>query len=207
MKNIIVAGPSRAGKTTLAKKLNEELNCFVISLDKLVATFQGAYPQLDIRLNWNRKKTTDHLAPFLGHFLGAFSSGSGTAYELNLHAHAIKGNRFLLEGGYFNFDKIVPVLEMYGMGELKNHFTLIGLVQNQKTAEAFFGDFRKYDTEDDWTYHLDDKDLREVGEEAVSFSRSMTEHLTKHGFTIYDTSSERERVLDQISKDIKAGIL
>ncbi|MDR2688035.1 MAG: ATP-binding protein, partial [Oscillospiraceae bacterium] len=71
-KNIITAGPSRAGKSTLAKKINEELDCFVISLDKLVAAFQGAYPQLNIKLNWDREKTTDNLAPFLGHFLGLF---------------------------------------------------------------------------------------------------------------------------------------
>jgi len=58
MKNIIIAGPSRAGKTTLARKINEELNYFVISLDKLVATFSGAYPQLDIRLAWDRENTT-----------------------------------------------------------------------------------------------------------------------------------------------------
>ena len=42
MKNIIIVGSSRAGKTTLAKRLNEELGCFVISLDKLVATFARA---------------------------------------------------------------------------------------------------------------------------------------------------------------------
>ncbi|RKJ38881.1 hypothetical protein D7X94_14610 [Acutalibacter sp. 1XD8-33] len=54
MKNVIIVGPSRAGKTTLAKRFHEELGYFVISLDKLVATFHAAYPQLDIRLNWNR---------------------------------------------------------------------------------------------------------------------------------------------------------
>jgi uridine kinase len=52
LKNIIIAGPSRAGKSTLARKINEELNCFVVSLDKLVATFQGAYPFV------NREKFT-----------------------------------------------------------------------------------------------------------------------------------------------------
>lgn len=56
MKSIIIAGPSRAGKTTLAKRISEELKHFAISLDKLVAVFQGAYPQLDIRLNWDRYK-------------------------------------------------------------------------------------------------------------------------------------------------------
>ena len=105
MKNIIIVGPSRAGKTTLAKRLSEKCNYFVISLDKLVATFQAAYPQLDIRLNWNRDKTTENIAPFIGHFLGLFSSGDGIKYELNLHAHNVKNNAFVLEGGYFDFEK------------------------------------------------------------------------------------------------------
>ncbi len=111
---------------------------------------------MDIRLNWDREKTADNLAPFLGHFLGAISSGHGVVHELNLRAHAIKGNKFVLEGGYFNFEKILPILKMYGIEELKENFLLIGLVQNEKTADEFFSDFRKYDTEDDWTYNLDD---------------------------------------------------
>ena len=77
LKNIIIAGASRSGKSTLARKINEELGYFVISIDKLVATFQEAYPQLNIKLNWNREKTTDNIAPFLGHFLGMFSSADG----------------------------------------------------------------------------------------------------------------------------------
>ena len=207
MKNIIIAGPSRAGKSTLARKINEELNYFVISVDKLVATFQGAYPQLNIKLNWNRRKTTDNLAPFLGHFLGAFSSSHGVAYELNLRAHAVKGNRFVLEGGHFNFEKILPILKMYEIEELKDNFFLIGLVQNKKTADEFSNDFRKYDTEDDWTYSLDDDDLREVSQEAIPFSRCMTDHLVKYGFTIYDTSTEREQVFDKIVEDIKSKLV
>jgi hypothetical protein len=208
LKNIIVVGPSRVGKSTLARKINEELNYFVISLDKLVATFQGAYPQLDIRLNWNREKTTDNLAPFLGHFLGAFSSSHGVAYELNLRAHAVKGNRFVLEGGYFNFEKISSILKMYEIEELKDNFLLIGLVQNKKTADEFVNDFKKYDTEDDWTYGFNDDELREyASKEAIPFSRSMTDNLMKYGFTIYDTSTEREQVLDQIVDDIKSKLV
>jgi len=208
LKNIIIVGPSRAGKTTLARRINEELNYFVISLDKLVATLQGAYPQLDIRLNWNREKTTDNLAPFLGHFLGAFSSSHGVAYELNLRAHAVKGNRFVLEGGYFNFEKISSILKMYGIEELKDNFLLIGLVQNKKTVDEFVNDFKKYDTEDDWTYGFDDDELREyASKDAIPFSRSMTDHLMEYGFTIYDTSTERDQVLDKIVEDIKSKLV
>jgi hypothetical protein len=206
MKNIIIAGPSRAGKSTLARKINEELGYFVISLDKLVATFNGAYPKLDIRLAWNRKKTTENIAPFLGHFLGMNTSERGTAYELNLHSHAIPGNKFVLEGGYFDFDKIAHVLRTYGIKNLKDNFILIGLAQNNKTLDEFVSDFKKYDTPDDWTYVFDDDGLKEISQDAISFSRSMTEHLIKHGFTIYDTSTNRNQVMDKILEDIKSKL-
>lgn len=206
MKNIIIAGPSRTGKSTLAKKINEELNYFVINVDKLVAVFQGAYPQLNIRLNWNREKTTDNLAPFLGHYLGMFSSVDGRGLLPYSHG-AVKENRFVLEGGYFNFEKILPIIKMYGIEELKDNFLLIGLVQNKKTVDEFVSDFKKYDTEDDWTYNFNDDDLREISKDAILFSRSMSDHLVKYGFTIYDTSMEREQVLDQIVEDIKSKLL
>ncbi|MDD5701101.1 MAG: hypothetical protein PHU23_03535 [Dehalococcoidales bacterium] len=202
MKNIIIAGPSRAGKSTLARKINEELNFFVISVDKLVAVFQEAYPQLNIRLNWNREKTAENIAPFLGHYLGMFSSADGCGLLPYSHG-AVKGNRFVLEGGYFNFEKILPILKMYEIEELKSNFLLIGLVQNKKTVDEFISDFKKYDTENDWTNNFNDDDLREISEDAISFSRSMSDYLVKYGFTMYDTSKEREQVLDQIVEDIK----
>ena len=206
MKNIIIAGPSRTGKSTLAKRINEELNYYVISVDKLVATFQGAYPQLDIKLNWDREKTTDNIAPFLGHYLGMFSSTDGRGLLPYSHG-AAKGNRFVLEGGYFNFDKILPILKTYGTEELKDKFLLIGLVQKNKTVDEFVSDFKKYDTEDDWTYGFSDDELREVSEDLISVSQSMSDHLVKYDFTIYDTFKEREQILDQIVEDIKSNLL
>jgi len=203
LKNIIIAGPSRAGKSTLAKRINDELGFFAIALDKLVATFGEAYPQLDIRLNWDREKTTDNFAPFLGHFLGMFSSSDGRGLLPYSHG-ATNGNRFVMEGGYFNFDIIAPILKTYGIDQLKDNYLLIGLVQNKKSVDELISDFKKYDTESDWTYGFSDDDLREVSEDAISFSRFMTDHLTKYGFTIYDTSNDREQILDQIVEDIKS---
>ena len=205
MKNIIIAGWSRTGKTSLARKINEELNYFVISLDKIVAAFGRAYPQLDVRLNWNYEKTTANIAPFLGHFLGIFSAANDFADEQNLRARAVKGNKFVLEGGYFGFEKISSVLKMYGIEELKDNFLLIGLAQNNKTVDEYISDFKKYDTEDDWTYGFSDGDLREISEDAIIMNREMTDKLTKYGFTVYDTSKNREQVLDQIVEDIKSN--
>ena len=205
MKNIIIAGWCRTGKTSLARKINEELNYFVISLDNIAAAFGRTYPQLDIRLNWNYEKTTANIAPFLGHFLGIFSAAHDAADEQNLRGRIVEGNRFVLEGGYFHFEKISSVLKMYGIEQLADNFILIGLVQNNKTVDEFIRDFKKYDTEDDWTYGFSDDDLRAISEEAVVMNGEMTGNLTEYGFTVYDTSFEREQVFDKIVEDIKAN--
>jgi len=204
LKNIIIAGPQRSGKSTLAEKINVELNYFIIGLDKLVATFGSAYPQLDIRLNWDYDKTRANLAPFIGHFLGMFASPDGRGLLPYSHG-AVKGNRFALEGAYFDFEKMLPVLKAYGINELKGNFILIGLVQNKKTADDFMDDFKTYDTKDDWTYGFNDDDLKWLSQEMVKENRFMSDYLTQFGFTIYDTSTERERVFDRIIEDINAN--
>jgi len=204
LKNIIIAGPSRAGKTTLARKINEELNYFVINLDKLMTAFGRAYPQLDVRIAWDYEKATANVAPFLGHYLGMLSSSRGMADDLNLRAHAVKGNRFVLEGGHFDFEKISSILKTYGIDDLKASFILIGLVQNKKTADEFFRGLRKYDTEDDWTYSFNDDELREFSEMSVTDNREAADYLRKYGFTVYNTSTEREQVFEKIIEDIKS---
>ena len=206
MKNIIIAGASRAGKTTLAERLNKELNYFVISSDKIVATFGRAYPQLDIRLHWDYEKMKENLAPFIGHFLGVFSDFRHVEDDQEFRARTIKGNKFVLEGTAFNFDIISSVLmNMYGIKKLNEHFILIGLVQNKKTADEFVRDFKKYDTEDDWTYEWSDEELREYAvSRAIPFNREMTDILMNYGFMVFDTSAEREQVFDKIMEDIKS---
>ena len=207
MKNIIIAGAGRNGKTTLAKKINEELGYFVFNLDKLMTAFGKAYPQLDIRIAWDYEKATTNIAPFLGHYLGMLSSGHGFADDLNLRKHDVAGNKFVLEGGHFDFEVISSILKTYGINEMKNHFILIGLVQNKKTPDEFFADLRKYDTEDEWTHGFDDSELRElIVRDFIPSNQIMTEHFVKYGFTVYETSTERERVFDKIIDDIKSKI-
>jgi hypothetical protein len=169
-----------------------------------MTVFDRAYPRLNVRIAWDYDKATANVAPFLGHFLGMFSSNHGMADELNLRKHAVKGNRFVLEGGHFDFEKIMPILKIYGIEVLKDNFILIGLVQNKKTADEFFNDFRKYDTEDEWTYSLNDDELKElIRKDLIPSNKYMTDILVEYGFTIYDTSFEREKVFDEIIKDIK----
>ena len=202
LKNIIIVGPSRSGKSTLAKRISDELNYYVISIDKLVAVFQNAYPKLDIRLNWDRDKTTENIAPFLGHYLGMFSSADGRG--MLEYSHGANGSTgFVMEGAYYDFDQIESVLKSYGIEEAKDRFVLIGLIQSKKSANEFFDDFRKYDTAEDWTFSLDDNELRAVAEDAVSFNEDMYKLLSSHGFKVFDTSTDREKVFDEIIERLR----
>jgi len=202
MKSIIIAGPGRYGKTTLARKINEKFGCFIINLDKLMTTFDRAYPQLDVRIAWDYDNATANVAPFIGHYLGMFSSHHGYAGDLNLHKHNESGNRFVLEGGHFDFKKISDIYNTYGVGELKDNFILIGLAQNTKTAKELAATIRKHDTEDEWTYDFSDEALLALCEDMVLHSQEMYNSMIKHGFTIYDTTTERETVFEEIIKDI-----
>lgn len=197
MKDIIIAGASRSGKSTLSRMINDRYGHYVISIDKLVAVFGQAYPELDIRLNWNRDKTTGNIAPFLGHCLGVFSSSDGKGLSDYSHGE-VPGNKFVLEGAYYDFDKITHILRTYGIKDMRDRFCLIGLVQREKDEAAFIRDFRKYDTKKDWTFDLSDEELKGVAADMVEFNNEMYHNLASYGFNIYDTSEDREEVFELI---------
>ena len=191
-KNILIIGPSRAGKTTLSRKINEELNYYAFSMDKIVTSFMRAYPQLEINYT-DDKQTAANLAPFLGHFLGT-SCGS---YD------AVKGNRFVMEG-YFDFEKVIPIWDRYEIGEFKEHFLIIGLNYPYHTHDRLFNDIRKYETEDDWTCGISDDELKSHVVASIEYSRSFYDEYQKFGSIIYDVSNNREQVLERIINDIKS---
>ena len=64
-KNILIIGPARVGKTTLSRKLNEQLKYSTVNLDDIISTFETAYPQLKIKHDGNDTKVATNFAPFV----------------------------------------------------------------------------------------------------------------------------------------------
>jgi len=190
MKNILILGPSRAGKTTLTKKLNEELNYSIVSFDSIINAFEHSFPQLGICSGDGAENTAVNLADFLIYYFRVLSYRSE---EKN-------GVKFAAEGGYFDFEKIMLAMKNY---EMINDFLFIGLVYNNLTPDKLFSDIRKNDTEGDWSYNCDDDTLKMCSNIFVEDSRQMTEQFKEHNFMIYDVSEEREQILNKIVKDIK----
>ena len=170
-----------------------------ISTDDIVIALEKAFPKLKIKLdtaNYNEYKTMmNNLTPFLAHYLGALSHRSD--------GH--NGTNFVIEGCHFDFDKMLPILDLYEIKNLKEHFMLIGLVYHSQTPDELFDNIRKYDTEDEWTYDLNDDELKIRVIAYIEYSRYIYDKFQKYEPIIYDISNNREYVLDKIVDDIKSN--
>ena len=195
MKNIIILGPSRAGKTTLAKKLNVELNYSVIGTDDIRIAFEEGLPQSGIIKPDDYETSVANITPFLATYLSAL------AWRSNYY----NGTKYVFEGGYFDFDRLVPVWEVNEPNKdyWKTQYMIIGLIYHNQTPEELFQSIREHDNNDDWTHNCSDDELRRHIAVSIEYSRSLYDKCRKYDPVFYDVSKNREQVLDTIVSDIK----
>ena len=196
-KNIIIIGTGRAGKSTLAKKLNEELNYSVIGTDDLSIGFSEGLPHLNVVNPNDNKASAATIAPFLASYVSAL------AWRSNYH----NGTKYVFEDGkgYFDFDKLVPIWEVIEPDKdyWKTQYLIIGLIYPNQTLEQLFNDIRKHDVENDWTYNLGDDELKHLIAECIEYSQNFRNKHQKYDILIYDVSNDREQVLNKIVDDIR----
>lgn len=196
MKNILVLGCSRAGKTTLTNRIKEEFNYNIINTSVLFNTLGKAYPQLE--MNNKEAFDTSTFAPFIAHYFCG----------LALYSKNWIQNKFVadVELGIYDFDKVFPLIDeiLFEAGKLKrkDEFIIIGLV-NSATKEETYNNLKKYDTEKDWTYNYPDKALKDFCKDSSALNQIYNELFAKYNFLTYDTSGDRKQVFDKIIEDVK----
>jgi len=199
MKNIVIHGASRSGKTSLAKRIKDEFHLNVVNVDHLINTFEQAFPQLGISVEADYTQAAVKVTPFITHYLG----------ELARHAHERTGSNFVVDLTFFDFDSGIPLLKeslqkFWGL-KLLDEFMFISLINNV-TSEELFNAIRKYDTPEDWSYGISDDDLRRHCEKHAGMDWAFYEKWQELGFRKYDVAAGREKVFDRIVEDLK-GIL
>ena len=178
MKDILICGIPRSGKTTLAKMLCQKFNYNFYSVDTLVSTFQKVYPQLDIS-HKDGLKTSELFAPFLHEYLSRLQK--------------FRTTRFVVEG-YHMFPKDLSSFV------LKDNFEIVYLGYPSLSPQQIVESIRKYDTDADWTKKKSDVELFELAELFNQRNILFQKDCKKYGFQFFDVGIDREKTLAKIEK-------
>ena len=138
MKNIIIGGTVRSGKTTLANLLRNRFGYSKVESDTIVNAFDKVFPELGI-IHKHAELARIKYEPFLFEILNGFCRDLKYAGNITV----FPGSQFLPENlaKYEQLDKYIVVF--------------LGI--NAPSAEEMLKVIRKSDTEHDWTYKKDDE--------------------------------------------------
>lgn len=192
MKNIIIAGIPRSGKTTLSKKLFRELpNYNLIQQDIIEMAVFKMYENNFTKIESNELEKTVNI----------------NVLEINLIA------KELLWSIYNDSSKddknIGIILDTFDISieELKEYQDkgdiIVVLGCSKLTKEQFLNNIRKYDTPNDRTYYLGEFNLSMELEYYVKKTKEDKSKCQELGLTYIDTSNNRDKQLDKALEIIK----
>jgi len=189
MKNILIMGIGRAGKTTLSNMIKERWNSYnLLHSDSLKwAIIRAMGKEEYYRDNVDIQKEYEHGEFFQRTLLELYNS---------LIRSDKKEYGYILESGQLHpkivsemidFDKTIVLC--LGLGNL--------------TAKDMVEQCMKYDTEESWTYGLDKEYLLQHAQDWYECNEMLKRESCKYGIKYIDTSKDRENILKQIIKLIE----
>ena len=183
MKDIVILGSARAGKTTLARKINKIYpNYHIINGDCIRQAFQTALPQTKIGMReWEGKKED-------------FAKFTATFFK-----EEIKWNK-----GHYNY--IFENCDISAENAIKyfqdESTIILFLGYSNLNKEKVFNNWKKYDTPEDWTYKKTDDELLKYAEQYVKDSKEFQTECEKYHIKYVDTSYNREKILKELLEEI-----
>ena len=185
MKNILIAGVPRAGKTTLTILLAKELrNYHILSLDCIRNAFDDIFPQLEINPRGGKNNFTD-LPEFVSRMIYY------NKRDLNNQFH------YIIEGSQILPDTVK---------ELYNDCIVIFLGHGEAEPQQILDNIRKYDTPNQYSYKRNDETMLKSIIKHVKIDDEIREKCRKYGFRYVDTSSNRIEKLKELVKELKKKI-
>ena len=182
MKNIVIAGVPRAGKTTLATLLAKELeNYHILSLDCIRNAFDDIFPQLDINPR-EGKNTFKDLPKFISRLLHYNKT------ELHNQFH------YIIEG-----TEILPDMAK----EIFNDCIVIFLGHGEIDSKQILDNIRRYDTPDEYSYTRDDEMMLKSITKHIKIDKEIREKCKEYGYRYEDTSIDRMSKLNELVKELK----
>lgn len=188
MKNILIMGIGRAGKTTLSKMIKDKYSSYnLIHSDSLKwALIRAENKEAYYRENVDKQKEFEHSEYFQRTLLEFYNSQIrkddkkyGSILESGqLHPKIVK------EMIDFNTTDVMCL----GLGDL--------------SIDDMVNQCIKYDTDESWTYGLPREYLKKHAEDWYNCNKMLKEECPKYGIRYIDTSKDRVETLNKILNNI-----
>ncbi len=189
MKNILIMGIGRAGKTTLSKMIKDKYNSYnLIHSDSLKwALIRAKNKEAYYRENVDKQKKFEHSEYFQRALLEFYNS------QIRKDD---KKYGSILESGQLH-PKIVR--EMIDF----NATDVICLGLGNLSIDDMVNQCIKYDTSESWTYGLPREYLKKHAEDWYKCNEMLKVECPKYGIEYIDTSKNREIILNKILSKIE----
>lgn len=193
MRHLIISGVPRAGKSTLSRRAARELGFQHVSMDAVIAGFERCFPEtgVDTGLSVNRGKSSMEILRILSGKMAPFLRAMTDPEEYDE-----KNGPMVLDMYQLLPEDYQKYLDPARVG-------VIYLLTGDVTPEERCRIQKEHDTPEDYTYGLSDEERLEGCRYLVEQSQLMREQCEKLGLSYYETSRNREAVLEEILARLK----
>ena len=184
MKNIVIMGTGRAGKTTLSNMLKDKYNQYsLIHSDAIKwGLIRGKGKESYYRTHIEEQKEFEHSEFFQRALLEIFNS-------------LIRGDKhnygYILESGQLS-PKIVHELIDF------NNTIVVCLGLGDYTVDDIINLCRKHDTPEDWSYGLEEEKLRSHAKQWIKSNEEFKKDCSNYGIPYFDTTKDRVKILTEV---------
>lgn len=188
MKNILIMGIGRAGKTTLSEMLKDKYNNYsLIHSDSLKwSMIRAEDKEQYYRTNVDKQKEFEHGIYFQKTLLEFFNSC--VSKDNNQYGYILESGQLhpKIVNEMINFENTIVIC--LGLGDLNIDEMVEFCIE--------------HDIEKDWTYGLSREYLREHAKDWFQANEMLKKECPKYGIKYYDTSKNRVETLNTIMKEI-----
>lgn len=184
MRNILIGGTVRAGKSTLANLIRNKFKYSLVESDTIVNAFDVVFPELGIT-HKKAEITREKYKPFLFEILNGFCRD----LKYNDNVTIFPGAQFLPEQ-----------INEYPK---KDKYIVIFLGISDVAPEELMAKIREMDKPSDWTSKRTDEQLLVNCKNIIRESTDLKNACEKYGFYYYDTFKNRTETLNEIVKMIE----
>jgi len=195
IKNIIIWGVPRCGKSTLAQMIRREFGHSVIQMDAIKSVYDVIRPGDNISA-W---ETTNYdearlMAKMVIRLIQCLSWGND------------RGEFHVYEGVSFDMDAILPALPKEKFPVSLDRFIIICMGYAEISPEEKVREITRYETTHDWTYSESKKSKLAHFTAYCNESKYIRETAERLDLKYFDVSSDRDKILDEIMQYIREEI-